>query len=458
VAEGDFNWTSLRPGLLRELRDELELGKRKPELVLAEAIGEPDDVFVKRTWPVLRDRWLATEVTARRAVVESLLTQHLGDISLNIGTAASDVAYLRSCSNSKALRTVVLAHLLAVGRPVPGASASKSPTGHPNSRAGKAAVKLADIEWQRFARSLALSLAQLELDQFLILEARRHPDYYVQFSQYGPAGLRGEAVSNQFLKDFERLGPQAEVRLRGLGWGRPGGDSEGAPDGPPNWHREWTLPVSYPDVAELAVSTMRHVYEVGAPAYLSYRAFHRSGAQIILPNLGIVRSEPEPATGVPAAATTEKSKPLTREDLLKSVRSFVADRIGVAEIQVDADGDIPLSSGTAQLYVRVLQDAPIVSVFGPVIWNIGIPTDVLETVNQMNANMRFARAFWNGKGILLSSEVLGDPLDRDELWNAVMVVAGLVAIHAPKLQERYGGAVSFGPALPPKQQPLGGYL
>jgi len=131
----------------------------------------------------------------------------------------------------------------------------------------------------------------------------------------------------------------------------------------------------------------------------------------------------------------------------------------VRDVQLDDDGDIPLSSGAAQLYVRVQRDAPVVSVFGPTIWDIGSPLDILETVNELNSHLRFARAFWNGRGVILAAEVPGDPLDHDDLWNTVMTVADLVASHAPKLQERYGGQVPFGPALPAKRQrDLGGYL
>ena len=43
MAAGEFRWTSLRAGLLREIRDELKLGKRKPEIALADVVVVPDN-------------------------------------------------------------------------------------------------------------------------------------------------------------------------------------------------------------------------------------------------------------------------------------------------------------------------------------------------------------------------------------------------------------------------------
>jgi hypothetical protein len=76
----------------------------------------------------------------------------------------------------------------------------------------------------------------------------------------------------------------------------------------------------------------------------------------------------------------------------------------------------------------------------------------------MNKEIRFARAFWDGNGVHLVAESLGDPFDAEDFWNSVLALAHLAEIHIPKLQERYGGQIPFGPALPPKQQILGGYL
>ena len=446
MAAGEFRWTSLRAGLLREIRDELKLGKRKPEIALADVVVVPDDEFVRTTWPLLRDRWLATESSVRSSVVGELRAKHLGDSSLKTGTAAADLEYLRSCNNSKVLRGIVLAHLLAVG------SATEQPQKHtatnPKPTGKVALARVAEEDWQRFTNALALTLAQLEVDQFLIVAARRHRAYYVQFAQDGPAGLAAEAISNQYLADFEKLDDEAVSKMRELGWKPPEVEPGNAANGSPNWRIGWTLPVPYPEAAHLGAETLRSVYEVRAPAYLTYRAFAHGGAEIILPNLGIVREAPTNAPQPSKKPSASEAVPLTRDVVIERVRGILAERIGVPEVAVDADGDIPLSNGVAQVFVRVQPDAPVISVFGSVIWDIGTPLDIAETVNQINGQMRFGRAWWNGKGVFLSSDVIADPLDGANTWNAVMAVMSLIAEHAPKLQERYGGSIQFGFSSP----------
>src|SRR5664280_1075169 len=87
---------------------------------------------------------------------------------------------------------------------------------------GKIALaRVAEGDWRRFTNALALTLAQLEVDQFLIIAARRHRGCYVQFAQGRPAGLAAEAISNQCLTDFEKLDDGAIPKVRELGWEPP---------------------------------------------------------------------------------------------------------------------------------------------------------------------------------------------------------------------------------------------
>lgn len=319
-----------------------------------------------------------------------------------------------------------------------------------------------DPEWQRFRDALALSLAQLEADQAVIVEARRRSGCYVRFVHYGPAGLRADTANDltsgaggAALAEHGWIPPGPEA-------GEPPAEAAAEPDevdtDPRNWHREWPQPVPYEEAADLAVATLRSVLGVPVPALLSYNAFHQCGAPIILPNLGIVRSRPV------ATVASGGPSPQTRETLLESVRRVLAERIGVAEVPVDADGDIPITTEAAQLFVRIRREALVVTVFSPLVWDFGNPPDILETLNAMNRDMIFARAVWNGQGVVLVTDTLGEPFDADVFWNNVMAVVSLAGTHARVLQERYGGCTSFGEAAAPPaaaQQAAGrqfGYL
>jgi hypothetical protein len=132
--------------------------------------------------------------------------------------------------------------------------------------------------------------------------------------------------------------------------------------------------------------------------------------------------------------------------------------IGADTIVVDADGDIPVQCERVVTYVRVQKDAPVVTVFAPVIWDMGTPPDILQVVNGINQSVRYARAVWDGKGVLLVADVEGSPLGIEQLTTAFQAISALGDDYAKELQQKYGGRVALGEALPPKHSPNPGYL
>jgi hypothetical protein len=303
--------------------------------------------------------------------------------------------------------------------------------------------------WPPFAKQLGTCLAELELDQYLVISLRRHPGYYVQFAQQGPSGLRAETVSNRYLDAGEQLDEAAEGRLRELGWSAPTSDEgpERDPDGSPNHFRDWPLPVPYPEAAQLAVDTLADVFDAPHPGYLQYNAFAHGGAPILLPNLGIPRQQTnQPAAGDQTGTTDPRSPPAElRERVDGALKSFLKQD----HIRRDQQDDVPIRYGRAMVYVRVLKDSPTLAVFAALVWDIECSTSVLEAVNDINASIRFARAWWTGNGITLAIEVRAVPFEAEHLTYACQTVGQLADYHAGKLQERFGGSVAFGPAVPP---------
>ncbi len=448
----DVAWGSYPRGFLRQLQHDLNLVGDDPAALLATAFGaQPSDEFVKRCWPTIRDRWVIKSPTVRRSVVAELRAKGLGDTEVKTSTVKGQVDYLRSCRNSAALRQVVVAHLLAAGDDP---SAVKSPVATRPAAEGRAAPTTVS-DWDAFSSVLALTLAQMEIDQYLILNPREKKDYYVQFALHGPSGIWMEAVSNNFLPEWEQLAEHDLALLTSMGWNAPtkgAGDARDL-DGSPNFFRDWPLPVRYDEVSDLAVRTLREVLDVRHPGLLSYRAFAKGNAEIILPNLGVVRETPPSPTG-PSAPVAPRSS----DDLLGEVKEMMKKLLGTDTIVTDDDDDIPVRSETVVTYVRVQKDAPVVTVFAPVLWEIGSPPDILHTINEINNSIRFARAIWDGKGILLFSDVAGSTLEIDQLATALQAVSTLGDSYAKELQQRYGGRVANGEALPPREAPMAGYL
>ena len=150
-----------------------------------------------------------------------------------------------------------------------------------------------DQEWERFANDLALCLADLSEDEYLILSSKRL-NYFVQFAAQGKFGMRAEATSNTYIVPAEdALSTARCATMEQLGWKVPTEvpTSSSDPDGSPNFFLDLAPPVDFASLAELAVQTLRRVYGIHHPGELQYKSFTRSGAQIRFPTLRVKRHE-----------------------------------------------------------------------------------------------------------------------------------------------------------------------
>jgi hypothetical protein len=282
-----------------------------------------------------------------------------------------------------------------------------------------------------------------------MVSPKRHTSYFVQFAGQGPSGLRAETVGNGFLDESEQLDAVALTRLTAIGWrpptsspapdGAPGGD----PDGSPNHYRDWEPPVPYEQVAAMAVDTLVGIFDVSHPGLLCYRAFARGGAQILLPTLAIS----------PAKNTTQKSVAPTPTEDTSSIRrqldAALKEFLGAEEIKRDEDGDVPIRFGSAMVYVRLSDEPPRISVFAPMLGDVPGTAQLLESVNEVNGNVCFVRAVWNGRMVSLRCELPARPFVAEHTLNAVAAVGSLADQIGEELQGRFGGRTYFGPALPP---------
>ena len=83
-----FRWEIVPGWLTRRLARDLGL-EGDPIAALRRRYGaRPGEDFVRQTWPVLREVWLARDATMRRWVVEELYDAGLGDQSLPLRNRA----------------------------------------------------------------------------------------------------------------------------------------------------------------------------------------------------------------------------------------------------------------------------------------------------------------------------------------------------------------------------------
>ena len=277
--------------------------------------------------------------------------------------------------------------------------------------------------WEALRSGLETALRWLEEGQYLIIAERATGSYFVQFAAQGAEEMLAEAVSNRFLDGWKRLDATAEARLRRLGRRPP----VEIGDGPPNWWRQFPAPVEWGEAAELAVGTLSKAFDVALPGHLVYRAFDRSGAEIILPVLGLDRE--------PGAAP--------EPELAERVAAALRGILEVDEVNYDEDGDVPIRCDDAMVFVRVIPDPGFVAVFSPFLGDVAKSAALLDAVNDMNSEIRFARARVTGRSVTVATEVDPGAGMEASLHRACDAVAYISNHWGARLQERFGGRTFF---------------
>lgn len=447
MQEHEFSWDDVDA----ELRTRLAPGATGASGTVGELIRRfgprPTERFVAERWPVLRDDWLVRDDAARAEVIAALRAARLGDLTIATGDLAADLAYLRSCRNQKTLRRVVLdAFLAAIAR------------GRPPAKAG------GGRSWDEFTTDLAAALASLAEDQCLVLSVRgtgvegrpgsRGSSYYVQFvaTDYG---LRAEAVSNSFLVGAERISPEAQIRLVGLGWQpptHPPGQEDVDPEGSPNYFHDHQAPVPFAEVASTAVATLRDVYGASEPATLTYLAFDASGRELEFPGLG-VEHEASPANVVVNDPEELLPSPSTPAELRHEVETALSPVLTGGEVHYDRDGDIPIRFGSTQVFVRSGEEAPVVRVFAILLTDLSVSSALMDAVNDLNQRYLYAKFFWDGRSVVMAIDVPCRPFVGSHLLHAIGTVGQVGDELDEELQERFGGRTFWGLRVP---EPDGG--
>jgi hypothetical protein len=203
-----------------------------------------------------------------------------------------------------------------------------------------------------------------------------------------------------------------------------------------------------------------------AQAEAAYLRSCRNGPSlraIVLPHLlalgrPVTPLDPKPAAVGPTHPDIPASAAFGPDELRARVREVVRSVLGVDEVLMDKDGDIPIRSQQSVTYVRVFPDVPVVRVFSPVLWDLGNPSGIEEAVNDINRTTNWVKAIWDDGTVVLFSDVVGDPLAESQLAAAINSIVHRADEVGPALQQRYGGRTAFGAALPPRHLPIGGYL
>ena len=293
--------------------------------------------------------------------------------------------------------------------------------------------------WPAFERKLAETLGALEEDQYLVVSAKRGWAY-VQFAAQGSFGLRAECVGNNYLDEAHALRAGQTALLRRIGWSSPTGTPEDAspkrqPGGSPNFFRDFDRPVPFADAARMAVRALTEVFEIPHPGYLMYKAFDKKQRTILVPTLGLKREEPAPPS--------EKPREDTVEEIRKLVLRAIREGSGNADLEFSEGGDLPLRFGSAAVLVRVLDAPPCVRMFSPVLEDVEADDRLLDRLNELNAEIRFARFFVVEGKVIVAAEIFVVPVVADHVTRACLQVGSLADEFGGRLQKEFGGRRAF---------------
>lgn len=125
------------------------------------------------------------------------------------------------------------------------------------------------------------------------------------------------------------------------------------------------------------------------------------------------------------------------EQLLKGI-------LGSEDLVVDEDGDIPVRSGSALFYVRVLDGDPsLVRVFSTMLTGVKPTKKLFKTLNDINAQIVSGRVFWVDEDIVVVTEIVGSHLDREELEHACRAIGTIADTFDDQIQREHGGEKAF---------------
>lgn len=297
-------------------------------------------------------------------------------------------------------------------------------------------------DWDCLESRLSAWLRAVPVGESVILRALSPYDDldgatpYVQITVDDNGAVNGEATSNNYLDSRLALDTVRIARLEGMGWSSPTCSVDELPDtGSANFFIDLQLPGDAARLAELLAGTLREVFGVPHPSFLTVAGFGSAG---VLDSdgvtFGLAVYEPEMSPAMMMA--TMPDGPDELRDLVEEALATVVDH----ELVYDIDGDIPLHVEGTLMFVRVEEGAPSIRVFAPILAEVRWTPRVGSALSQLNTRASFAKVTFSEGVLTASIHLFAEPFVSDHLLHAVDGVRGLVVDAVDELQATLGGA------------------
>ena len=135
------------------------------------------------------------------------------------------------------------------------------------------------------------------------------------------------------------------------------------------------------------------------------------------------------------------------------VRDLLERMTGIRPEQ-DSDGDLPVELEGAQFFVRVVgEHDPWVQVFAIALADVPSSPGLLERLNEINSQLRFARTFHVAGQVLIETEIWADDVNPANFIHACKNIAGAADAYGERLQGDFGGRLRFEESKTHEYQP-----
>jgi Putative bacterial sensory transduction regulator len=127
------------------------------------------------------------------------------------------------------------------------------------------------------------------------------------------------------------------------------------------------------------------------------------------------------------------------EDVRHHVETVCRAYLGVDELAVDHDGDIPVAAGEWLYYITVLDgDVALVRVYSHLLRDVEASPALLGRLNEINQGIVSARVFWHDGNVIAATEIVAESMGTVELAHACWSVQSLMDWAPEDLDRRFG--------------------
>ncbi|QWZ09247.1 hypothetical protein KRR39_05525 [Nocardioides panacis] len=294
------------------------------------------------------------------------------------------------------------------------------------------------LAWSAFRGRLADHVAAMQDDEVALVEAESSVGDadegaapYVQFCAWGEDLVRCELSSNAYLAEAHRLDVSQVAALVEMGWILPthGPDDE-ADSGSTNFHVDAER-VEADRLAVMTVRAFREVFGVAHPAFLSSDDVATTDA-------------PRPALEEDAEVDEALAVNPGDADHLRALVDAALVPLFGGLPEHDSDDDVPVVNGSGLVWVRVLDNAPVVQLFSALVHDVTDLERAAYEVAVLNRDVQFLKFLLLEDTVMAYLYVPALPFAPLHLRAMLDLMCRTVNRLDKDLATRVGGSLAFG--------------